>query len=266
MISIPLYKQGFKSGLIKLLIFGSVLTMYISLIIYMYNPELSATLQGFAEAMPEVLAMVGMDNVGTTLTEFIASYLYGFLMLLFPMVFTILSVQKLVSRYIDRGSMAYLLASPNTRVKVIVTQLAVILTHLVILLGYCTALGLVCSHLMFEGGLDVKRYLLMNMGVFFLHIAILGMCFFAACLFSESKYSTAVGAGVPVLFYLFQMLANMGGSLEKLKYLSLFTLFNPQAIIAGENGAVGLTVIALAIGVVLLTASVIIFDKKDLAI
>ena len=39
--------------------------------------------------------------------------LYGFLLVVFPMVFLILLANRLLTRYLDRGSIAFLLATPN---------------------------------------------------------------------------------------------------------------------------------------------------------
>ena len=45
------------------------------------------------------------------LLGFMISYLYGFILLVFPMVFCILRANGLVAKYVDRGSMACLLAA-----------------------------------------------------------------------------------------------------------------------------------------------------------
>lgn len=70
-----------------------------------------------------MMAAVGMTGVAANLLEWIKIYLYGFLMILFPLIFIIILVNKLVASYIDNGSMASLLATPNSRGKIIRTQL-----------------------------------------------------------------------------------------------------------------------------------------------
>ena len=90
-----------------------------------------------------------------------------------------------------------------------------------LLTAYCTALAVGCAAAMFPGELDVPAYLVVNAGLLCLHLALGGFCFFASCLFNESRLSVALGAGVPVLFFLIRMLANMGGRLEKLKYATV---------------------------------------------
>ncbi len=42
-------------------------------------------------------------------------------------------------------------------------------------------------------------------------------------------------AGVPTLMLVMQMLANLGGKLEKFQYVTLFSLFQPEKLMAGEG-------------------------------
>jgi ABC-2 type transport system permease protein len=66
--------------------------------------------------------------------------------------------------------------------------------------------------------------------------------------------------------YVLQMLANTGGTAEKFKYVTFFTLFNPDGIIAGETGAVAGIVILFAGAVALFGAGIAVFRRKDLHI
>jgi len=105
----------------------------------------------------------------------------------------------------------------------------------------------------------------MNIVLYFLHIALSGICFFASCISNDTKRSFTIGAGIPVAFFLIQMLANMGGKLENLKYFTLFTLFNTTDIIAG-NSIVSPVLILLAVAIVLYGLGIFIFSKRDLPI
>lgn len=142
MINLTLYKKELKSSWKLLVIIAGVLTLYITMIIGMFDPEMADALKQFEELMPEVMAAVGMTGTGDTLAGFMISYLYGMLMLVFPMVYTIIRSNGLVAKYVDRGSMASLLAAPVHRTTVALTQLAVLFTGIFLLLGYCTALEL----------------------------------------------------------------------------------------------------------------------------
>ena len=62
------------------------------------------------------------------------------------------------------------------------------------------ALAVGCAAAMFPGELDVPAYLVVNAGLLCLHLAMGGFCFFASCLFNESRLSVALGATFPCCF------------------------------------------------------------------
>ncbi|MCX4340335.1 MAG: ABC transporter permease, partial [Lachnospiraceae bacterium] len=79
--------------------------------------------------------------------------------------------------------------------------------------------------------------------------------------------------GFQVLFLTFncqtpviQMLANVGGDAEKAKYITFFTLFDPDGIIAGESSAIVGVFVLLAGAVILYALGIMIFERKDLHI
>lgn len=266
MISRPLYKLGVKSIYKPLLIFMAVFLMYISTIVSMFDPELGQALDEFSKTMPELMAMFGMTASGTTLISFLSTYLYGFIMLVFPFVFTIIAANSLVVRHVDRGSMAYLLAAPQTRVKVIFTQILAYMTAIVALILFGTILGIAMSEWMFPGELDIGTFTILNIGLFCLHFAIGGFCFLSSCMTNETRYSLFIGAGFIVLSYLLQMLANMGDKLEMLKYITFFTLFDAEGIIAGEGSSYMMMATLVLAGISLYVAAVYAFNKRDLPI
>ncbi|MGN0141955.1 MAG: ABC transporter permease subunit [Roseburia sp.] len=266
MINWTLYKHEMKGSIKLLVIFAAILTMYVSVIISMYDPEMMATLDGFVEAMPELMAAVGMSAGATSLLGFMISYLYGFILLVFPMVYSILRGNGLIAKYVDRGSMVSLVAAPVKRRTIAFTQMAVLLSGISLLLIYVTLLEILVAQGNFPGELPISDLLVLNVCLWCLHLFIGGICFLASCIFSETKYSIAVGAGVPSLMYVMQMLANSGEKAEKIKYLSVFTLFNPEDIVAGESAArIGVVVLLLG-GIALLSIGICIFSRKDLHI
>lgn len=266
MISLPLYKLGMKSVYKPLLIFMAVFLLYISTIVTMFDPDLGKALDEFSQTMPELMAMFGMTASGATLISFLSTYLYGFIMLVFPFVFTIIVANSLVVRHVDRGSMAYLLAASQTRVRVILTQMVVYITAIFALILFGTILGIAISEWMFPGELDINLFIMLNVGVLCLHFAIGGFCFLASCITNETRYSLFIGAGFIVLSYLLQMLANVGDKLENLKYMTFFTLFDAEGIIAKDSSAYIMMAILVLAGILLYTLALYAFNKRDLPI
>ncbi len=266
MINMALYKREMKGSIKQLIIFGAVITLYVSIIISMYDPELMKTLDGFAEAMPELMAAVGMRANAGTLLGFMVSYLYGFILLIFPMLFSILKGNALIAKYVDKGSMALLAAAPVKRRTIAFTQMKVLISGIVLLILYSTILEIICAESGFHGELDITALFVVNGGLLCLHLFIGGICFLSSCICSDTKYSVALGAGIPIFMYVLQMLANVGGDAEAAKYFTFFTLFDADGLVAGESKAI-ISVLILFTGAAILYAlGIMIFDRKDLHI
>jgi hypothetical protein len=266
MINLPLYKQGIKSNYKICLIFLTILTMYITIIVSMYDPQNAGLMAEFADTMPEMMAMVGMSGVPTNLTTFLVTYLYGFLFLVIPLVSIIIFSNKLVASHTDKGSISYLLASPNKRKKIVLTQISVLLTFVFTIIIYSTFLSILTSSLIFPGDLLIPEFLFLNLGLLILHITVSGICFIGSCIANESKTSLMIGAGIPLISFLIQMLANMGGKLDSLKYLSFFTLFDTTGLLKFETNSIIMIIILLIIGITLYSAAYKIFIKKDFSV
>jgi ABC-2 type transport system permease protein len=129
-----------------------------------------------------------------------------------------------------------------------------------------TVVGIGVSAALFPGELNTKAFLMLNAGALFLFTAVSGICFFSSCLFNETKYSLALGAGIPVAFFLMTMLSEVGPAMAWLGQLSLFSLYDAHSIAAGDQSAFLSCLIYLVIGAALYAAGVAVFDRKDLPI
>lgn len=266
MINKTLYKREMKKSITLLVIFALILTMYTTIIIRMYDPKMMESLNIFYDLMPELMAAVGMAMGKNTLIGFMISYLYGFIMLIFPMVFCILKGNGLVSKYVETGAMVTLMAAPVKKKDIAITQAAVMLSGVILLILYITGVELIVAKLSFPDESVAGDVIKINLGLLCLHAFISGICFLSSCIFSETKYSIGFGAGIPALMYIMQMLSNVSDKSDWAKYFTCFTLYDPDKILASETGAiVGLA--ALAAGAVIFyVAGIIFFKKKDLFI
>jgi len=265
MFSGTLFKREMKANVKLLTIFIYILTLYIFMIVYMYNPNSGKGWDDIIKLMPGLMKAAGFTAAGNTLIGAVVTGLYGMIVLMVPVVFSIILGNKLIAGYVDRGSMAYLLATPNKRVKIALTQALCMWVNMGILIVYATTAIIVSSALMHPGRLDIGKLVLINVVIYFLHIAISGICFFASCISNDTKHSLSVGAVIPIVFFLIQMLANMGGKLANLKYFTIFTLFNPNDIISGKSVVLPMIILA-AIAIALYGIGIYIFSKKDLSL
>lgn len=259
-----LFQKEWKSNYKVLIIFLALLAMYCSMITAMFDPELGESLDMMAQSMPELFAAFQMENAGTTMLDFLINYLYGFLVVVIPMIFTLILASKLVVRYVDKGSMAYLLTSGNSRRKIIVHQALFLLHMIVLVTAFIVVVCGVCSHLMFPGELEYGKFLRLNAGLLALHIFFGGLCFFLSCICNESGKMLGIAGGIMVWSIVVLMLSGVGEKLDWLKYLTPLTLFLPQELAKGEGQAVAGALVLLAAGVIGFLAGIVSFCRRDL--
>lgn len=266
MISYPLLKRNMVSCLKPFLIIFAVLCMYTLVIVYLYDPKMADMLNQYQEALPGIMAAAGMTGIASSLLEWMQIYLYGFLMLLFPLIFIIILVNKLIMEYIDNGSMANLLATPNSRRKIICTQVLSLGLWLVILMVSLTVTGIAGGQVLFPDELDIKRYCLLNGSTLLMQLLVCGIAFLAACVSSEARKFYTLGAGLPILFFLLQAISNMGEKLEKLKYVTIYTLLPASEIVQGKSGIWLQNVIMAALALLLFGCGSWWFCRRDLSV
>ncbi len=98
MINAALFRQSMKSGLKLLLLFALILTVYVSVMVTMFDPEIGKALEAFAKLCPRLWRWLAWIRRLPPLTGFLSNYLYGFIMLVFPMVYGMLLSNRLMAR------------------------------------------------------------------------------------------------------------------------------------------------------------------------
>jgi ABC-2 type transport system permease protein len=139
-------------------------------------------------------------------------------------------------------------------------------TFIFAIMAYCTILTIISCELMFPGDLDINKLLIINTGLFALHMFLGGISFLSSTVTNEINHSTIFGAGIPLVFFLIQMLANMGGKLEYLGNFTIFSLFQPQKLLNGEANSYLLVVIMFILAIILYISAFYIFKRKDMSI
>lgn len=261
-----LFLKEFKSNYKIILIFMAVLTMYSSMIVAMFDPKLGESLKMMEQSMSDLFNAFGMGNSATTLIEFVGNYLYGFIVIVFPMVFIILMVNRLISRYIDKGSLAYLLATPNKRSRISITQGIFLAFALLLLVIYISVLVILVSQILFPNDLDVSSFLLLNIGLYGLLLFLSSICFLSACFFQEARFSTGVGAGILIASVLLQMVSQVGDKFEFLKYATPLTLFDVNGILASHQEAFVKVGVLYIVAIILYFIAIKLFKRRDFSI
>jgi ABC-2 type transport system permease protein len=263
----PLFMYNLKKNRFLWLALLGVMLFYHVTILMMYDPENIEAVNAMLDLFPkEMMQAIGFVSFGSTLLEFIVGYIYGFLIYLFPMILAVVINHRLVAMMVDRGSMAYVLSTPHTRRRVIVTQAVFSVVSMVLFFIVMSGAVILASELMFPNQLDQMMYIQINLYNIVQYLAIGALIFFGSSIANESNQSLAIGVGFPVVFLIVQMVANLGGDMEIFKYFTLFTLFSPESMMANDAFVVPAMISLAAIAVLLYGLSVLAFEKKNLYI
>ncbi len=259
MVNTTIFKQTLKANLKLWIIFTAITSIMLAVMIAVFKPT---TISGMTH-MVEGTAIADMLQ-NTTFNGMLASTFYSLHGVLLPMIFIIMTANSLIASQIDRGSMAYILSTPIKRSTVVRTQALYLMTALIMMFVIITGVGLAAIQI-FQTDVDVSisDFLLLNLGLFLLMFATSSISFFFSCLFNLSKNSLALGAGIPIAFFLFQLMAQISESLEGFKYISMNTLFDTDAIMNGDSVTIPFIILA-AIGIILYTWGISVFQRKDL--
>ena len=262
-----LFVADFKAtwGVMAFIVF--MLLIYVSTAVAMYDPTSIQKMEDMFNLLPEgMLKAFGFDNLGTNLTGYLGHYFYGFIMIVFPIIYIALAANKLIARHVDSGSMAYLLTTPNTRVRIATTQAVYLLASLAVIFVVDVGILMLMTESLHPGLLDVGRFLLLNLVTYLTLAVVAGIGFFFSCLFNEARYSLAVGAGVPIVFLLAKMISEISSDLEWVRFFSLYSILDVDRILSSNSYAFVTSLILLAVLLVLNTAAIRVFDRKSLAI
>lgn len=268
MFSTVLFRRNLRENYKLLLIFIVVLMLYAAMVITMFDPALGQSLDMMADNMQGVFSAFGMDGSGNTITmeAFLANYLYGFLMIILPLVFIVILTARLVARHVTRGSMCYILSAPHSRGKVIRTQVIFLILLVTAMVAAVCGLCILVSYRMFPGAMHVKAFLLLNAGLLGLLLAISGLCFFFSCLFNDSRKASGVSAAIIILFLLFQMISSVGDRFSFLKYGTPLTLFRPMEMMESDMQMIMTTGGFYLAALILFILSGMLFSKRNLTI
>lgn len=264
-MSWPLFKANIKANRTIWIIMTCIFCFYFAMMVSMFDPAGAEAMEEMLELFPEgMIQAMGWADMGSTLVTFLNTTIYGFLVFLFPMVVSIVVNHRLMATHVDRGSMAYLLATPNSRKKIALTQAVFSMASITALFTVVTAFVIIVSGAIHPGEMEIGKFIIVNIYALLMFLAIGGIGFFASCIANESKVSLALGLGVPLGFFILQMVGGAGEKFSWVGNLSMYALFDPNRLVAGEGFAIiGMAAFAV-LTVALYGGAIAIFKKRDL--
>lgn len=262
-----LFAYDIRQNALLFLIILSVLLLYFSIIIPMYDPSGNEDLIAMAsmKMSPQMLKAFGFDIVpNVSLTSFLASYLYGMLMIVFPLIYVGICANRLVAQHTDRGSMAFLLSVPLSRKRIAYTQALFLVISVFLLLSCVTFFAIVYANIKFPDLLDVNAFIALNVALFTLISFCSGLAFLASVWADTTQTSLGIGLGVPLFFYVVKMAVD-ATDYAFLRHMTFYSLFDYKEIVAADASFFKPMVLFVA-ALLLYGGGIFLFSRKQLTV
>ena len=209
-------------------------------------------------------------------------FMFGAVIVLLPLVYTIILANSLVSEKIETGSLAFTLSTPIKRSTFVTTQaIYLILSELFIgiitLIFGLTAreIGVAIGGTQLMNSLPISDVFLYSLGSTITMISLSSICFLSSCIFNKTRLSITVGGGINIFFFICSILSFFGSEaltptirIEAMGYFKYFTIMSLNNGVCVMNGNLTLFIIELIclllISVGCYIGGIVIFNKKDL--
>lgn len=265
MLSMPLLKQGILENIRLWLIVTGAMTVYTVLLIAGCGQGGEANVPIIFELLPGSLRVaLGLEHYEPSLNGVLGGYLHGTVLMIVPLIFSVPAACRMVSAKTENGIMAWILATPNDRARVAFTQICFLTGSLFAMFFVTGTAGMLCGLWKQSALFSAGSFFLMILGAFCLQFSAGAVAFLASCACNERETAFLIAAGVPLLFYLIYMLSNLGGILDYLKYVTVFSLCSADDIIEGNLMFVWKYPVLILAGVFLYWMGMRVFEKRDL--
>lgn len=262
-----LFKTTFKASWLLGLGFTGFVLIYVLVSISMFDPTNPGMMEAMLEMLPEgMVKAFGFDQISGGLTTYLSNFLYGIILLVFPLIYGVMIANNLVAKHVDKGSMAYLLTTPNTRKKIISTQFIYMVLSIIGIFVISVAVSIALCQIMFSGQLDIGGFLSLNIVTVLVTIVMASICFGISCIFNESRTSLLLGTLISLFSLIMHMLSSLGEKTENLKYFSLHSLVDIDKSLNDGGYVLVVSIILILVTVVIYMISLKIFDKRNLII
>lgn len=266
-MNVTLYKQMMKVNMKGIMNYAFGSAFYILLMFWLY-PGLAKNTQAINElvaSMPEgvgkALGLNGFDSA----EAFISGEYYGLILVLILAIVCVQMSTGLMAKLVDQGSMAYLLSTPTTRVKVAFTQASVLTSALFLILAVTTLAGL-AGNAWFLGNyeFDTAKFLQMNASAFLLFFALGAITFLVSALSNDEKKARGISGLITFGLFSLDLLGKFSEKIDWMRNLSLFSLYKPGEIVNGHVDWVFPSLMLSVVGLAAFGLAIILFRKRDL--
>lgn len=267
-MNMTIFKNTLRRNYKLLLIFAGVLALYLAIIISLIDPSDMKKVQELFGTMESYMSVFNISIAAmTSPLLYTASVFFSMLVMAFAMVFYVIQSTMLIAKPVENTSIAYTLAAPVTRTKLVATKALYLIFSMLVLFAVILGVGAGCLSAFKDFELDFMAYLNLVGVTFCLCTTMAMLSFFLSVAFCGTKLATGLATGVPIALLFLNMMAGAGGEkTEWLKKISPFGWLDSVGIVQGDVATGWMYAVFIGAIAVLFGASVIVFNRKRLPV
>ncbi|MFC9601522.1 ABC transporter permease [Peribacillus butanolivorans] len=217
-------------------------------------------------AMPKSLqAIFGVSTLDISTALGYYGLIFSYLLLMAAIYAVMLGANSIAKEERDKTS-EFLMAKPVSRRRIITSKLAAA----IILLFLFNLITFLLSAMMvnyYDSGAEItSKIAALVGGMFLLQLIFLAIGTSIAAVSKRPKLATSIATGILLLTYILSIAVELSSKLENLKYIIPFKYFEAKYILAGDGFDVVFVILSVVIVVVLINATYILYQKRDLNI
>lgn len=265
-------KESLLDKKLIMILLGGIIGLLSYYIIYMIEDMDLSAIEDILEAWPEgMLEFFGDVDLLTNPYGFWGLELLSFIWL-YGGIYIIFMASSLLSQEVEEKTIDLSLSKPVTRDQFLGSKIAFLYIFIMASMGIFFLITMGCmtfSSVFQEEGLYFDRlWLTYIMVVLFLGALAMFANFFST-IFLNTRKSMALGVIVLFLmFFLGEFYIYMDEAVQDIKYISVFYYFNPSDYLTNSKFEIYIHdfIVLYFINTILIFASLIVFDKKDIPI
>lgn len=244
MVSGNLLRNELRLGRRGLIIWTGVVVAFVGLYLgffpVMQDPEMARAFESYPEAVKNAfnISLATMQDVN----RYHGSLVMGYVLLL-ASIYGLMTAGGLISREADLRTAEFLYTRPVTRTQVMAAKVAAFVGLVLGLWAVTFAASTLVGLAVAGGDYDVPRQLIVHLVGLLATLAAGGLAFAAAPFIDQTQATTSLGAGVGLVFFLVDALANMTERLAFLRHFTIHHYAGLDQVAAGEPFLGGMLVL-----------------------
>lgn len=245
------------------------LALYIALLMAFYPTirDIGAEFEQLVQNYPEpILRAFGIEPGAGLLTSFAGfmhAEVFSFVWPLVAALFVVMSGAAVVAQEVERGTAELWLSVPATRTQLLGGKLLALLVDTLVVVLASLATMVVLAPVV-DAELTARGVFLLGVVLLDFLVAVGGIAVLFSALSSERGKAAALTAGLLLAMYLAWVIAGISERWDWLRYLSIFTAYQPREALEGSALNWPALFLLDAIGLGCALAALLTFRRRDI--